>query len=303
MNYLKKIILQPSFKFFSDKDSEKETIFLASSARSGSTWLQNTLTASNDFRVMFEPFNFPKTRALKGLPYKPYLHKETEDPVFQGVVSKILRGRYRNKWIDRDNKVFFPNKRFIKAIRANFMLAWMKEKFPEAKVVFLLRNPFSVAKSRMRMGWVAEEFDIFLDNSELVERHLPDSVDFLRQIKDPFLMMIAFWAVENIIPLRELEPGKALVVAYEDLVQNPVEELQRVYEYMGTAIPEGLNDLVKQESRTTKPERNRNSVELDAELERKAVEILAHFGLDKIYSSPSHLPQLTHKDILSDFIL
>ena len=172
VKYFKKLICQPAFKFFLDADDGKDIVFLSSTARSGSTWIQNVISGADDFRVMFEPFNYKKTRGLRHLPYRNYLSSEDQDEqIFKGV-DKILRGRFRNKWLDRDNQCHFPKKRFIKAIRSNWMLSWIKQNFPEVKQVFLLRNPFSVADSFIRMGRTADNLDIILKNELLVNRHL-----------------------------------------------------------------------------------------------------------------------------------
>ncbi len=48
---------QLSQSCYIDFPKEKETIFFASSGRSGTTWIQEMLTRSGDYRVMFEPFH------------------------------------------------------------------------------------------------------------------------------------------------------------------------------------------------------------------------------------------------------
>lgn len=266
----------------------KPTTLLSSSGRSGSTWLQNIISKSARFRVMFEPFDPTRCQLGDQWKYKQYVGANDSMPVLREVAEKVLLGKIHNTWVDQDNTVLLPSKRLIKDIRTNLSLAWLKKQFPHIKVIFLLRHPLDVAMSRMRIGW-GSDLEIFFQQRSLMERHFPQEEEFLRSITDPFLKQIAYWAIENIVPLRELSSNDATVVSYEDLVAFPDQEITRILQSQNLQRPKSLESVLETKSRTTAPRTNETISLTRAQIE-SAIEVLARFELDKIYSLTSRVP-------------
>jgi hypothetical protein len=266
----------------------KPTTLLSSSGRSGSTWLQNIISKSARFRVMFEPFNPTRCQLGDEWKYKQYVGANDSMPVLREVAKNVLLGKIHNTWVDQDNTVLFPNKRLLKDIRTNLCLAWLKKQFPHIKVIFLLRHPLDVAKSRMRIGW-GSDLEVFFKQRSLMESHFPQEEEFLRSITDPFVKQIAYWAIENIVPLRELSANDATVVAYEDLVAFPDQEITRILESQNLQSPKCLESVFETKSRTTVPPTTETVSLTRAQIE-SAIEVLARFELDKIYSLTTRVP-------------
>jgi len=141
-----------------DKLCEKETLILVSPPRSGSTWIQNLITSMGVCRIMFEPVHPNQVPCFAHWTDTKYIGRYESDEENLALVRSVVSGSVRNTWIDQDNRpfLFLPSNRFIKTIRANLFIAWLKEHFPRVKVMLLTRHPFSTAKSQLQCGWPME---------------------------------------------------------------------------------------------------------------------------------------------------
>lgn len=282
-----------------DPATPKETFFLASSGRSGSTWIQEVLSKTGNYRILFEPFHSHKIELLSEWEYRQFINRNDSGNEFIDAARTIIQGDIRHPWIDQDNVSFFPKKRFIKEIRANLHIAWLKTHFPAIRLIFLMRHPFAVARSRMRVGWGAD-LDLFLLQNNLVKSHFINDFDFLKSIETEFGKQLAFWSIENIVPLRELSEGDAYAIAYEDIKDDPMNELNRISSNLGISTQKlDLNSIMKP-SRTSWTNSKATTV-LDSDIE-EGYRILEHFGLDSIYGKDERrLPKLATRNIFSEF--
>jgi hypothetical protein len=264
-----------------DLPFKKKTVFLASSGRSGSTWIQEMLTKSNSYRIMFEPFHSNKIELLSEWHYRQYIGRNDSGVEFREDIESILWGRIRHDWVDQDNSVIFPRKRLIKDIRANLFLAWLSKNFPHLRIIFLMRHPFSVARSRLKLGWEAD-LSIFFRQNVLMERHFLNDVAYLNSISSPFAKQVAFWSIENIVPLRELSNNEALPVSYEEMKANPEYVLSRIFSFLEESEVRLTKDTISQPSRTSFTNKSETS-EVDCHDKEEALSVLERFGLDNLY--------------------
>lgn len=293
--------LSPIYVFI-DYPRKKDVVFLASSARSGSTWVQNIISSSDSFRVMFEPFWNEKTKILSHWNTRQYINKYDKNNEYYKSVKNIIDGNIRSTWIDSDNISYLPRKRLIKDVRANLFLAWLKRSFPNIKIVYLLRNPFSVAKSYMRLGWSNVDLNRLTKQKDLMENHFSDDIDFFMNIRDPFLKLMVLWSIENIVALRELEKNDAVVVAYEDLLLEPKRELERIFSHLEIHLPHDLDEVISKRSRTSWNEKETKAKTLDQTVKNEGMMILNRFGLDFIYDDDEYkAPEIYKKNILTHF--
>jgi hypothetical protein len=277
-----------------------ETVFLASSGRSGSTWIQEMLTKKGSYRILFEPFHSHIIDPLSKWHYRQYIGSDESGDAFIKVTDSILRGKIRHQWIDQDNQKLFPRKRFLKDIRANLFIAWLKKRFPYVKVIFLTRHPFKVARSRLRLGWEAD-LSIFFHQDRLMRRHFPDDRHFLESISTPFGRQVAFWSIENLIPLRELSDKNAFALSYEDIKKSPRAELDRISSVLNIQTCELTSDDIKKPSRTIfdsmSEQINLSDIERD-----EALRILTRFGLDRLYGPDEReAPGLSSRNLFAEF--
>ncbi|MEZ4686462.1 MAG: sulfotransferase [Bacteroidia bacterium] len=288
------------------------TVFLAGTGRSGTTWLSNRINQRNDFRYMFEPFHPDYVAAAKPFGSRPYLSRDISAPGLVASAKRILSGKVQGQWVNRYNRKLFVKKRLVKDIRTNLMLGWMKEQFPEMPMVLLLRHPLAVAASKRKLGWHGT-VDIFLQQKDLTQTHLAEFEHAIREAgKDLYSIeaLVWMWAIENLVALRELRQGEALVLFYEDFVRSPEESLRQLFDYLNMPFDQELTKGHGKPSPTTRadsavrknPEDMLSSWRkhiLPGEIE-KTQQILNLTGLNQLYSEHP-LPQGSPENLLSLF--
>jgi len=237
--------------YFENNKSYKNTVLLCGSGRSGTTWLANIINNDNSFRYMFEPFHPELVSIVKRFNSRQYLRDSNINEEYFGPASKIFSGMIRNFWIDRYNKKLFPKKRLIKDIRINLLLKWIKTNFPEIPIVFMMRHPFSVACSRIRLGWEDHLNDLFIQKN-LNEDFLYKYNDIIYKNMDKFERQILMWCIENYIPLNSLKSDELYIIFYENLFINPVKEVQSLFDYLNLPISDSLFDKIQNPSSMTK---------------------------------------------------
>ena len=225
----------------------ENTVFIAGSGRSGTTWVEEVVDRHHDHRVMFEPFFPRQVPQLGAMVEGLYLRNDVADPRYVEPVARVLEGRLRNRWIDHLNRVRIARKRLIKEIRANCWLGWAARRWPHMPMVFVMRHPLAVATSSLGMGW-SDGLDRVLAQPELVADHCAEHTDFLRALSDPLERAVARWCVENIVPMRTLGPTRATLLLYEDLVAEPQREAGRLLSAFGQLPDDALTSALARPS-------------------------------------------------------
>ncbi len=271
----------------SDACDPDDSVILASSGRSGSTFLAGLLNWDQQFRYLFEPLHPSWVKQFGNQPKQPYLPAGSDNAALLKDVSDAYSGALSNPWIDQYNPQRNPDRRLVKVIRGNLTLAGYTEKFPRSKCIFLLRNPLAQALSAVRGNWKLDPTS-FGRQPEFRAKY-PELVQHLNQCpSDPFLRAITFWCVENLIPLVELNFSKIKHLRYEDLVTNPQQQIAGLFEYIGKDFDQRVLDLVDVRSKTTRATDKGNPLTrwktiLSDEQQGQASQILQDFGLDSLY--------------------
>lgn len=273
-------------------DDERDCVVLLGSPRSGTTWLAEVIDRHHDHRLIFEPFRPGEVPELAGFADGQYLRPDERDPRFLEPVRDLLRGRIRNSWADHLNKVRVAERRVIKEIRGNLLAPWVVTQFPSVPVVLLIRHPLAVAVSRRQLGW-KEHLDTHLRQSDLVEGHLGEVVEHLRDLDDPWRRTIAQWAIENIVPLRMTTPDTLCVVSYEQLILDPEPAVAHVLAAVGQSVDASVTEALNRPSRLVRAD---SAISAGTDLtashrrhlsrddESAAHEVLGWFGLDAVFA-------------------
>jgi len=300
---LRKLRLSLYTKYFIHfPTSTKNTVLLSSVGSSGSTWIASLLNFSNDYREIFEPFlpiRIPEANAFE---YCAYLSPSESDSLRVGAARKILEGRLRRcAWLDDGNRKFISHKRLIKDIRTNLMLGWMSKCFPETKLILLIRNPFTVVQSFMKLGWGVEpcgnrrEIDIILQQHDLINDY-PEIDAYSNQIDltNPFEYLMLQWCILNYIPLKQRMGAEFHTTFYENYLLEPEKELRSLYQYVGIKMDKNVLDALDKPSRTAYKRRDFTiALNLPRGHIDRGLEILNMFGLDNLYDEnllPNSLP-------------
>lgn len=293
LSRIKRRVQRVAYSRGADRGGPDDAVLLASSARSGSTWVQELIDHRNDYRLVFEPFRPDKVPAVRHFHDRQYLRPDTLDPAYVEPAAKILAGEVRHPWIDAHNRTLVAERRLIKEVRGNLMLPWLHARFPRLPIVFLMRHPCAVVASRMRLGW-NNALPGLLAQEDLVEDFLRPHVDRLRGATDAFDQHLLHWCVEALVPLTLLAPGDAHVVFYEGLCTDPDAEIRRLFAFLGD---EDVEHAVARSGRQSAMTRDGAAIRDGGDLVRswmkhvdeaqrsRAVELLAAFGLDAVYGA------------------
>lgn len=208
-----------------------QTIILAGSGRSGTTWLGNIIAASPSMRIIFEPFDYRHVPAASVLPLRAYARPTESYPDWAAFVGQALRGQLDNEWVNRQGRRRWAWQRLVKAIRANLMLGWIDHTF-HPKIVFTIRHPCAVVLSRVKLQWDTH-LDVFLGQPQLVADYLEPFVEVINRAQTPLQQHTVTWCIENLVPLRQLPDYDWIFCSYEQLYRNPQPEAERVLAGLG----------------------------------------------------------------------
>jgi hypothetical protein len=267
----------------------RDSVFLAGSGRSGTTWVADVVNHKGDYRLVFEPFHPGKVGIFSNFASKQYLRPGDRREEYLTPARQVLTGELRSPWTDRFHRGFAPRRRLIKDIRANLLLGWMRANFPGMPMILLLRHPCAVVASRLALGW-KDNLCETLAQGELVEDFLRPMEAEIKGARDAFERHLFVWCIDNHVPLRQFAPGEIHLAFYEHFVADPEAETRRLFASLGERGDGRVRRALARPSPLTRKDAAsggwpldawRRSV-TDAQL-RRATEILGLFGLDRVY--------------------
>lgn len=280
-------------RFYLDLNKDfHHTILVAGEHRSGTTWLGEMLSKYFHYRFMFEPFHPDEFPEYEEFVYR-YIPPDLNNKQYYEKFSKIFRGNIKSEWVDRDNRFFVSKGRVIKFIRINLMLGWIRENFPELPIVFIIRHPCAVVSSRLMVNWDPFEFDLILEQEDLINKFLGSYLDFLEKPKTKLEKLVCLWCIENMVPLKMMSDKKWHVVAYENLVINLEKEFKKIVEYIEPDLKFNPSKVENEKSiLTTDGSALLNDIpllevwkhRLNSEQIKKILEIVKIFSMDSLYS-------------------
>ncbi len=210
--------------------SVRRGLYVASWQRSGSTWLAQIVASMPGTRLVYEPANVRQHLFTDGEPRLVSLplcgpgDRLDEDGA---MVSKALDGSLRSPWMDRMNRTRWATRRVVKDVRTVAVLPWIVDAFPDVPVVLLLRHPVAVAHSILELGWVRDP-----DALAPSGRHGSDP-EFRHLLRQRALLEeVALWSAHHGWALSHPATSRAHVVFYEDLVEQPQVEIERLQRYL-----------------------------------------------------------------------
>ena len=294
VSYLQPIRRRMSVRFVIDRDADhRKSVFLAGTGRSGGGWIAEIINQRNEYRYIFEPFHPKRVPWVKPFAARKYMRPDEEDPEFFELARSIVTGRIRHPWTERFNTRFIVHERLIKEDFGNLMLKWLHVKFQGMPLILLLRHPCAVALSYVTHGFQGAVGPL-LEQEKLVEDFLHPYAEEIQRARDTFERAVFLWCVETLVPLKQLRPEEIHIVFYENMVREPESEIKKLFSYLGKR-PEGIDiGRLKQPSLTARKASSAawtGEDRVDAwrkkvtEAERRrAAEIVAMFGLDRVYS-------------------
>lgn len=239
--------------------SVDRAVYVVGSARSGTTWVAETLAGARTTRLVFEPMHH-RARAHRDEPI-PHLVDGPPTAALASTIRSALDGGVRDPWVNVFQRRSVVARRVVKDIRPGVLPAVLAVA-PALAVVLVVRDPLAVARSRAR--WETERGRWFATPAALAEiRSAVDDEgrvgDLARRAVDvldgphrdhPLIPHVAIWCVENRLALdaaRDADDptpssvpsrvqSRVQVVSYEALRAAPVEGFARIARRAG--IPE-----------------------------------------------------------------
>lgn len=240
--------------FFDLNTDVNKSNLICGSGRSGTTWLGELINYKNEYRTIFEPFHKNRVRAWEAFGHRFYFPVNDESKELFDACENILSGKLRDKWSSTHNTKFIANSRIVKEISINNILPYIHKHFPKLKIIYIYRNPFFVANSRLRLNWhlevdqtVVTDINVFLKQKELMDDYLYPFEDLFKDTSlSYFEKEIIFWCCENYIPLNQMKESDYFIkTSYESLLNDSEEELRRIFWFLGkdfdTSILERIN--------------------------------------------------------------
>ena len=275
----------------------KEIIWVVGDGRSGTTWVSNLINSRKQYRYMFEPFHPTLVPWMNEFMKFQYLRPDNTSKYFLDRGRVVFSGHLQHPRVNSHNKHKSRSGLLIKDIHAHLFINWVDAYFPHVKKVMILRHPCAVALSKMRLkrwNW-PQDPEIFFSQPELCRDYLSGFEHLAERVESLFERYILTWSVLHYVPLQQLNKRQIHLVFYEELCTNPEHELSRLFSYLGEPTDFGpeLEELLKTPSRTSRGQSaiitgadliNGWRKELTQEQVKRAIDILAVFGLDRIYN-------------------
>jgi hypothetical protein len=276
-----------------------DTILIAGYARSGTTWLAETLSRIPRSAILFEPLHPDKVpeAAAAGFPIPDILRPGEGSASQQAFMRRALGGRVLNWWTCSVNplqRAIRPRIWIVKEISANYLLEWIAGTFAIRRMVLIVRHPCATIASRMAQGWRQQDARITV-KQQAVRRRFPHLERLCQNLDDPFEVMAVRWCLKNYVPLS-LRPRPFHVIAYESLATRGITDLVPMFADWGLEVPAAIEQSLGRASATTKSSamqgtQHRQSIDqwrktLTADQIHRILRVVRDFGMDFYTEDP-----------------
>jgi hypothetical protein len=202
---------------------------------------------------MFEPFCARLVEPYSRFPEFLYMRPDQENEALMAYCERVFTGRLRHPWVDSEVDCLRPRARVIKEVRVNFLLHWLVQRFPDVRVLLLLRHPCAVVQSRIAWGWTADDDLLaFLSQPALVDDFLQEEMTYLTSLETAEERHAAVWCISYLVPLRQFGEGAVPGVFYESLLASPETELPRLFALAGLPVPPDAGRVARRPSSVTR---------------------------------------------------
>jgi Sulfotransferase family len=232
-------------------------VLVTGSIRSGTTWAGRMLTLSKQLGYVHEPFNpsrwpgWASERFPHELVYISGANETKYYPIVRDVINVRFPWRQHLEHVREPSHVWRFVRDWQRSVRyrfrrlqplikdpdALFSAEWLARRFG-LQIVVLVRHPAGFASSIKRLNWSLLPSP-WVWQEQLMEDYLPDLAEELHRFKfrtdtDVIDQAILTWkSLYSVVHLyRERHPDWH-VVRYEDLADNPPEQLRLLYDQLG----------------------------------------------------------------------
>lgn len=293
-------------------DNYDEVIWLIGDGRSGTTWVADLINHDRKYREMFEPFHPQHVDEMSFLSPHQYIRPGDSHDQLESIASDVFSGTFTHPVVDSANHSHLYNGLLIKDIFANLFAYWASVRFPNLKIILLVRNPFSVALSKSKKKdwfWVTDPM-LLLNQQNLYDDYLHPFEDLIRKTSessDYILRQVLIWSIINYVPLKQFSPGQLHITFYEEVFADPNNQVSSAFRFVKNTREnchvELNEETIKRPSRVVSKEsslfQGKSPVtswkdELSLRQIDAGLNILNEFGLAELYDENS----MPNKDVL-----
>jgi hypothetical protein len=264
-----------------------QSLLVAGTHRSGSTWLANILNHSLHYRFIFEPIRHAREKSLQRF-RNHYIRPGQKNDNLKQYYEDLLTGAESNYHLNRKNVTFLCQGRLLKDTSINLHLKWLLQEFPFLPNIFIIRSPFLVLTSCLKANWLhPHESDFWLGQEDLVEDYLKPFVKLISKSKTDAEKYMLEWCILNFVPLRQFQNSGWKVISYEFLVQNPAYEIKELFHYLEKSYEESILENLSLASHTAEEDvkdreylLNKWRASLSLEEQTMVVYYASEFGLE-----------------------
>ena len=147
------------------------------------------------------------------------------------------------------------------------------EQFPDARFLYLVRNPYEVVASTT--SWLSYAWHVFSD--------CPDKYPFRERI----LPLCRHYYQDALEKLSARDPNSYLILRYEDMLKDPEAFVRQIYDFFGYEISPAFAEILREESQRARRYESSHAYNLEemgfdrAEIAREFAEIFERFGYQK----------------------
>ena len=266
----------------------RDSLFMCGFWRSGTTWLQETLTTLLAAKLVFEPlysgvhdlkaiyrrdaYLMNKKQAFLRL-YMPFCSEPTLDShPLHGFFERALRSALPGRWVRiyrRDLDESARTKVIVKCVRAQLCLRAVQNTFG-MPVIHIYRDPRAVAASAEMTTW-KKQFEPLSLRRQLLEPR-DGRADFFGQWRDeiihydkqgPAARLAAYWALtEHFVQHSYADaPNRVVFVSYEDLCRRREAVVLELLQKLGVPPVGAHSQVLDADSSTTSEGRRGASVD------------------------------------------
>ncbi len=225
-------------------------LIIVGTARSGTSWLSETIAQQHRYRMLFEPEH--EFRTKKGsLICDQWITKPTDSPEAHTYLKQVFANRVDCDWIGQSSNrrykrhlwPLIPKRYIIKFVRANLSAVYMNAHFG-IPVVHMLRNPYDVLHSQQQVEfpWLYN-LEHFKNNPclvALIKKSFNFDICKTNHLL-PLQILTLRWCIENVIPLKVQKPitRNYHIIHYESLLG----EIELFYELCQKLNLKPIEDL------------------------------------------------------------
>jgi len=242
--------------------SYKKHIIITGSARSGTSWLSETISQAFRYRLLFEPDHPDHVREASFLADRLLVNSDDTKEVNR-FLERILGNAIDNDWIAQNSNrkykmhlwPFLPKKYIIKLIRSNLAMHHISATY-NIPIIHIIRNPYHVlfSQRRVRFPWLYD-LSIFQSQYDVVALIKEKTgLDIRRKDFSELQILAIRWAIENIVPLKWQGDfvGQVEVVKYEDL-KNDISVYKNLCSIFNLKVIPNIEEVYSKPSSKTHP--------------------------------------------------